>query len=135
MIARLLASWLDPELVAERGSSLSSTHAARAGQLTAEHTRRSLARALDRLLERAEHQRHTSLLAGIPPCRDQVRQAAPLIGAVAVRLRSSDALDPRGIARLKTLLGDRRGPCYASDRPDALANALREVSELLDVRE
>ena len=137
LIARMLAPWLDRELAERRGRGLSEAHAARAGQLASERTRRSVARTLDRLIERAENPPRASrtipsLFAGVPPCRDQVREATPLIVSIAARLRSREPLDPRGVARLKTLLADRSGPCYTSSRPDALAAALRETAELLD---
>lgn len=133
LIARMLARWLDREIADEWGASLSQAHAARAQQLTREHTRRSVARALDRLIERAANPRPASLIAGVPPCREQVREATPLIVAIAARLRAGEPLDPRGVARLKTLLSDRRGPCYEPTGPDALAVALDRVWELLDV--
>jgi AraC-like DNA-binding protein len=138
VIARLLASWLDRELadlaLADR-TGLSEAHAARARQLTSEHTRTSVAQTLDRLMERAENPRTLAPWAGKPPCRDQVRDAAPLITALAARLRSPEPVDACGMARLKTLLSDRSGPCYERSRDDALAAALREASELLKVRE
>jgi hypothetical protein len=142
LVARLLAPWLDRELAdgeldetARR--TLSEAHAARAAQLTRDRNRRSVARRLDRLIARAETPRHASSLvasitAGSSPCRDQVRQATPLIASLAARLRSGEPLDACAVARLKTLLGDRSGPCYTSSRPDALTTALCEVSELLD---
>src|SRR6202008_2253547 len=85
LIARMLAPWLDRELadcaLANRGLAnrrgLSEAHAARAEQLMSEHTRTSLARTLDRLVEGAESARPPSRLAGIPPCRDQVQEAVP----------------------------------------------------------
>lgn len=134
MVARMLAPWLDRELADHGGRSLSEAHAARVQQLTSNRTRRSVARALDRLIERAQNPHPASLREGVPPCRDQVREATPLIASIAARLRSGEPLDACGVARLKTLLADRSGPCYASSRPDALAGALRETAELLDTR-
>jgi hypothetical protein len=137
LIARMLAPWLDRELAERRGGEFSEAHAARAEQLASERTRRSLASTLDRLIERAENPPRASrtipsLFAGVPPCRDQVREATTLIVSIAAGLRSGEPLDPRGVARLKTLLADRSGPCYTSSRPDALAAALREAAELLE---
>jgi hypothetical protein len=118
LIARMLGRWLDRELadpaLAKRGAGLlSEAHAARAGQLTADSTRRSLARKLDRLAQRAEN-------------------PLPLIAVLAARLRSPEPVDACGMARLNTLFGDRTGPCCAPGHPDALAAALHEASELLD---
>jgi len=140
LIARMLAPWLDREL-ADRalghrgGSGLSEAHAARAEQLRSERTRARVARRLDRLIERAENPRPPSQFAGTPPGRDQVREAAPLITSLAARLRSRTPVDPCGMARLKTLLSDRAGPCYVGSRHDDLAAALREAFELLDAGE
>lgn len=137
LIARMLAPWLDRELAERGGRGLSEAHAAREEQLASGRTRRSVARTLDRLIERAENSPRAStairsLLAGSPPCPDQVREAAPLIALLAARLRSGEPLDACGVARLKTLLADRSGPCYVGGRSDALAAALRETAELLD---
>ena len=132
LIARMLAPWLDRELADPAGRTLSEAHAARAQQLTSEHTRSSVAQTLDRLIERADNPQRPRRLGGITPCGDQVREAGPLITSLAARLRSREPLDPCGMARLKTLLSDHAGPCYRRSRPDALAAAPREASELLD---
>ncbi len=125
----MLAPWLDRELAAGMQASLSEAHAARAGQLVGRRVRCAVARSLERLLDRAEQPAPARLKATIPPCREQIMQAAPLIASTASRLRSGEALDPGAVARLKLLVGDRRGPCYARSRQDALAVALREMSE------
>jgi hypothetical protein len=133
-VAHVLAPWLDRELCAGAAASLSAAHAARAGQLTKERTRRALARSLDRLIERADETRPRSLIVPLPPCREQVRDATALILSTAARLRSPEPLEPQAIARLKTLLRDFGGPCYVRSRPDALTIALRDVSNELDVQ-
>jgi len=135
LIARMLAPWLDAEVARGMSASLSAAHAARAEQLTGEHVRRAVARALDRLVDRAENPRPVSLIRLVPPCREQVRGAMPLIVAVRSRLLSGEPLAAQGIARLKTVLSDRCGPCYVRSGPDALAVALQEISKLLDVRQ
>jgi hypothetical protein len=134
VIARMLAPWLDRELANPESNELSEAHAARAEQLMTRHTRRSVALRLDRLTERAENPRRRSLLGGLPPRPDQIREAAPLIESLAARLRSGEPLNPCGVARLKTLFADRAGPCYSRSRPNALTAALYEASELLSVR-
>jgi hypothetical protein len=115
LIARMLARWLDPELVDDRGASLSEAHAARAEQLAGARMRHSVARRLDRLLERA----------------DTPQEATALIVSIASRLRSAEPLQARGVARARTLLAD---PRHAHGRRDALAAALQDVMSLLDVR-
>jgi hypothetical protein len=129
LIARLLARWLDRELALGIGASLSEAHAARAEQLTGERTRRALARSLEKLVDHAEHPRSALLVA---PCREQVRDAMPLIRSIAARLRSREPVDPRGVASLKKLLSDRSGPCYLRRGPDALTLALHDILESLD---
>jgi hypothetical protein len=71
--------------------------------------------------------------AVVPPCRQQVREAMPLILMVASRLRSAEPVDARGVARLRALLSDGSGPCYAPSRPGALSLALKTISTSLEV--
>jgi len=59
----------------------------------------------------------------------------PLILAIRSCLLSGEPLAAQGIARLKTLLSDRRGPCYVHNRPHSLTVALQEIAELLEVEE
>jgi len=125
----MLAPWLDRELAAGMQASLSEAHAARAEQLAGDDVRHAVARSLERLLARAEKPPSAARKATIPPCREQIAAAAPLIASTAARLRSREAMDPCAVARLKILVGDRRGPCYVSSSPDALAAALRAISE------
>ena len=73
--------------------------------------------------------------AAVPPCREQVREAMPLILMIASRLRSAEPVDARGVARLRALLSDGSGPCYAPSRPGALTIALQSVSKSLDVQD
>jgi hypothetical protein len=128
LVARMLARWLDEELARGLGASLSEAHAARAEQLTGERARRRVADTLDRLVDRAENPRPASLIPLIPPCREQVRAAMPLILSIRSRLLSGEPLTTQGIARLKILVSDRRGPCYVRSRRDALTLALQDIS-------
>ena len=134
LIARILAHWLDQELAGGAQASLSAAHAARIGQLSQDRTRRAVTRSLERLIDRAEIQRPRFRITAVPPCRDQVRDATALIMSITSRLRSEEPLDAQGIARLKTLLRDPTGPCYAPSRTDALTVALQAVSEAFDAR-
>ena len=59
----------------------------------------------------------------------------PLILAIRTRLLSEEPLAVQGIARLKTLLGDRCGPCYVSSGAGSLSVTLQEISELLEVQQ
>jgi hypothetical protein len=133
LLARLRASRLERQLAAGVLPWASEFHAARAVQLTGERHRRGLARSLESLVEQAEDPTPRFMSAVIPPCREQVREALPLILEVASRLHSGEPVDARGVARLHTLLADGGGPCYTASRPDALSVALRSVSASLDI--
>jgi hypothetical protein len=135
VIARALARWLDQELGRGMPASLSEAHTARADQLAGKRARRTLARRMDKLVYNAQHQRPPSRIGRVPPCRDQVDNALPLILVIRSRLLSEEPLAAQGIAGLKTLLGDRRGPCYVPSTADSLSVTLREISELLQVEE
>jgi hypothetical protein len=54
---------------------------------------------------------------------------------IAFRLRVGTPIDARGMARLKLLLSDGVGPCYAPSRPEALLIELQTVARWLDVRD
>jgi hypothetical protein len=128
----MLGRSLDRELAVGVRAQISEAHGARAAQLTADRSRRSVAHSLDRLIERAE--RPASRFQMTPaPCREQVGHANGMIGAIADRLRSAEPLDARGVARLKWLLSDPTGPCYAPSGTDALRVALHDIAKSLDV--
>jgi len=133
IVARLLAAWIDRDLARETVSLSTVTHAARAGQWTSGRSRRSLARSLDLLVERAERAAPSHISAAILPCREQVRDALPEIMAISARLRTAEPVDARGIAMLRAVLGDGGGPCYVRSHPGALTGRLQEVSRCLRV--
>lgn len=133
LIARALAPWLDGELARGLQASLSEAHTARAEQLAGRRARRKVARQLDKLVDCAQDQRPGSRIALPPPSQEQVREVMPLILAIRSRLLCEQPLSAQGIARLKTLLCDRRSACYAPIGPDSLAVALEEIAELLQV--
>jgi hypothetical protein len=125
----MLAPWLDRELADGVEAGLSKAHAARAEQLISRRTRTAVARSLEKLLERSQTTKRPTPIATVPLCREQIVSAAPLIATTASRLRSGERVDARAVARLKLLIGDRRGPFYRLTRFDALAVALREISD------
>ncbi len=127
----MLAPWLDEELARGIGASLSEAHVARAEQLTGERERQRVARALDRLVDRAQNPRPAYPSPLLPPCPEQVRGAMPLIVSIRSRLLSGEPLAAQGVALLKTLLRDRSSACYEASGDGALTVALQEVSELL----
>ena len=131
LLAHVRAPWLDRELAAGTASWRSRAHAARALQLTNDRGRRALARSLERLVEDAER-RLPARSSVVPPCREQVREARPLILAIAARLRANTPVDASGVVLLRALLSDGTGPCYAPSHPETLLVALRNISPRLE---
>ena len=117
LIARMLGRSLDRELAAGARAQLSGAHAARAAQLTGVRSRRAVAESLDRLIDRAEAPASRFQIT-TAPCRQQVCQAKETIRAIAARLRSAEPIDPGSVARLKVLIADPAGPCYAPSRAE-----------------
>jgi hypothetical protein len=135
LLARLRGPWLNRQLAAGVEPWRSPVHAARARQLTADRTRRMLARGLERLVEQAEEPPSLSRAAVIHPWRPGVREARPLILTLASRLRSSAPVDPRGIAALKDLLTDGGGPVYTPGDPNTVKRHLEIIDQWLDVQD
>jgi len=118
-----MASWCSP------------MHAARARQLTNARTRRTLARSLERLAEQADTPRPPFRTAVVQPCRPQVREARPQMLTIAQRLRSNAPVGVCGIARLRALLANGAGPCYAPSHADALNAELQEIADGLEAHD
>jgi hypothetical protein len=136
LLAHLRAPRLDRQLAAGSVPWRSPVHAARALQLTSDGHRRGLARSLERLVEHAEPPPGGPFRGSVvQPCREQVREALPLILMIAARLRSGAPVDARGVARLCALLSDGAGPCYSRSDPGALTGALETISQWLDVQD
>jgi len=133
IVARLLAPRIDRDLAQGTLSRSTVTHAARAVQLTDGRGRRSLARSLQLLVERAERTAPSGMSAAIAPCREQVRNALPEIRAISAWLRTAEPVDARGVAMLRAVLADGGGPCYVRSHPAALTARLQEVSRCLHV--
>lgn len=125
LCARVFSYRYDCELEAgvdpEPGSAL-QVHGAR---LSTDAEQADLANALRVVLHDAEA--GTSLRQGRVPVRgDAVRRAADVIDSVIDRLESPSPARVRGVARLRILLADGRGPLYRSDR-GSVAAAMRGV--------
>lgn len=133
LLAHLRGPWIDRQLAQGIAPWRSPTHAARALQLTTCRRRRALAAGLERLVEEAElparHFRHSAVTS---PCREQVREALPLILAIASRLRDGAPIGARGIAGLRLVITDGAGPCYRRVHRDALKDVLQAISRGLD---
>ena len=85
--------------------------------------RRRLAKGLRNLVHAAEHPVR-GLTAAVPLERGQVLAESDFLLQLAIELESEDELDPRGIARVETLLTDAESPAYAPSAPGSLHAAL-----------
>jgi hypothetical protein len=133
--ARLRASSLDRRLAVGTPPWESPLLAARALQLTCERRRRSLARSLERLADRAEQAPSRGFSTVVPVARSQVREASSTISSLAARMRDGRPLDARGVARLLALLCDGSGPLFVYGPPGALDEALKDAYRGLDVND
>jgi hypothetical protein len=78
--------WLDRQLAAGSVPWRSPAHAARTLQPTGDRSRGALARWLERLVEHAERSPARFIISAVvPPCREQVHAALPVILATASR--------------------------------------------------
>jgi hypothetical protein len=94
-----------------------------------------MARSLERLIADAEYRRAPLRGSAIQPCREQVRNALPVMFDLIAWLRGSSPADARGVARLRAVLCDGAGPCYTRVRPDALTDALQAVVPWLEAQD
>jgi hypothetical protein len=108
-------------------------YAARCRQLAAPHSRRVLARSLERLVEDADAGPRAPLSAAIAPSRARVQEARPELLILAAELRSDRPVEPRGLAAIRVLLSDGSSPVYTRGDPEALKLRLETVASWLEV--
>lgn len=130
-VARLRSRALDRALVEGADPAASPQLAAHAARITAAASRRELADVLDRLARSARARRSR---LRVSPWRAAIRSNAGELHALAALLRGSSAVQPRGVARLRTLVSDGIGPLYTDRDGGALACALDSARELISVR-
>lgn len=94
-----------------------SALAAHAVRITSFREREQLARALRSTLR----DEHNPFSARVPVDRAAVRSAEPLIDEVALRLHTPLPVRVRGMARLRLLLADGRGPLYRTGHGSLIA--------------
>jgi hypothetical protein len=94
-----------------------------------------VARRLESLVDRAQNPRRPALIPVFPPCHEQIRDAMRLILAIRSRLLSGEPVTAQGVARLRVLLSDRRGPFYVRSQGDALTAALQDISSSLGLEQ
>lgn len=117
LTARLRAGRLDAMLAVGAAPTPRTALAVHAARVTSREERECLARTL--LLARRDAQDPTvTLTARIPLHRENVACAADLIDAIALRLHSPLPVSARGMARLRRVMADGRGPLYRHGRGD-----------------
>jgi hypothetical protein len=134
LAARLRGSWLDRELAAGAPPWSTPLHSARSLQITSPRARRSLARSLDRLIERASYPAHptaTSALATLD--RAAVLGSREHLRAIADLLRDERPVSTAGIAALRDLLSDGAGPIYSPLSGSGLGRVLVSIRDSLAV--
>jgi hypothetical protein len=128
--ARLRSATLDRELAAGASPDSSVALAVHAEHLHADAQRSLLARSLRRVgaaPDTATARRLRALLD-----REAVRRAQAELEALAARLASSQPLDVRGVARVRTLLSDGTGPLYQENDPARLRRELAATLASMD---
>ncbi len=125
--ARLFAARYDQQVErgvrVEPGTPLAAHHA----RLSSIRERRDLAASLTALMSDAGLIRAIAGMTTRVPIRgDVVRSSAPVVGDVLARIAGPLPVRPRGVARLRILLSDGRGPVYRAGS-GSFAAAMRGV--------
>lgn len=117
VVACLRASHFDDLLAVGVAGPDGSALAAHAWRVTSQREREAVARTLQTAVRDA--QAHTNPLScRIPLHLTNIAAAEDIIGAVTLRLHSPRPVNARGMARLRRLLADGRGPLYRFGRGD-----------------
>lgn len=130
LTARLRTATLDRALAAGASPESSVTLAVHAQHLHNGAQRSLLARSLRRVGASSEVPSARCLRA--PVDRAAVRRARAELDALAARLVSSEPLDVRGVARVRTLLADGTGPLYRGHDAGRLRRELVATLASLD---
>jgi hypothetical protein len=128
--AQFRAGALDRVLAAGTSPESSVALALHAEHLHNGAQRSLLARSLRRVGASSEAPSFHHLHA--PFDREAVRRARAELDALAARLASSEPLDVRGVARIRTLLADGTGPLYGQHEPGRLRRELVATLASLD---
>jgi plasmid stabilization system protein ParE len=113
LAAKLFAARYDRAVDAGASSEPGSALAAHVARLSAPRARKELAHAL-RLVLRDAVEGPDALRPRVPVRTDAVRRAADVVQAIVSRLEGPHRVRVRGMARLRMLLADGRGPLYRS---------------------
>jgi hypothetical protein len=130
LLVSLRVAALDRALAAGTSPESSVALAVHAQHLHKAAQRRVLARSLRRVGASSDSSpaRHPHVLID----RGAVRRSRAELEQLAARLASSEPLDVRGVARVRTLLADGTGPLYAELDPGRLRRELVATLASLD---
>lgn len=123
---------LDRELARGDNPLGSAALALRARQLVERRNRDRLARALERLVERAERTPSPSEIIRLP--RREIRDARTALLELADRLRDARPVYARGVAMVSRLVQDGTGPAFTRGAGVALRRAIAAAADALEGR-
>ena len=130
LAAHLHAHALDAELAGGARPDSTPALAVRASALSRPSARADLARSLNHVVREAGAHR-PRLRGQVPVLRSEILAAAAELGAVARRLVAPGAIAPGGVAAVRLLLSDGRGPLYLSRAGEDLRVAAVRLLEAL----
>jgi hypothetical protein len=129
LIARLRAGKFDRMLAVGVPAPEGSAIAVHQARLTSAKEREDIAGALRQSVLDAKTG-GTPLSSRVPVDPDNVADAEDLIDAITLRLHSPRPVSARGMARLRALLSDGRGPLYQFGRGDLKGRLGAALAEL-----
>lgn len=115
VVARLFTGRLDHQLAVGAIPRTGTALALHSARIRSERERHAVARALRWLVEQARSDRAPG---GSRIHRTNVRASAELIDAIILRLHAPRSVDAMGMARLRQILSDGRGPLYHGNAGD-----------------
>jgi hypothetical protein len=111
LTARLCAGRLDAALAVGVPAPAGSALAVHAARLASTPEREAIARSLRRAVHDA-HNESAAVSMRVPLHRANIAIAEDVIDDITLRLHSPRPVSPRGMARLRRVLSDGRGPMY-----------------------
>lgn len=117
LTAKMWANKFDRMLAVGAAGSARSALAVHAARLTSSEEREAVARSLRRAVDDAKNRR-AAVSSRVPLNIPNITAAEDRIDQVTLRLHSPRPVTPRGVARLRLLLADGRGPLYRYGKGD-----------------
>jgi len=112
LAARLFPHILDKQLAVRAARPAGGALALHAARLESDDERHAIAAALRRAVV-AAHEGHPLRSSGVPVHRNNVIDAEDVIDTITLWLHSQRHVSATGMARLRILLSDGRGPMYS----------------------